>query len=203
MSAALKAQVAILERKLAAAETALSEDRDCAACHARRRERERAEQHAEELRDAPEGALPRRREITPVSLTQRVEDLVEWTQAMRMLKKQALAAGFTSVKTRCGGSGPASWGDAYAYLTRTVDGVERCVEVFAISDAASPEPGDGCAIVRQYDPQTKHTGPNHSRGLTTVEAVVALAVELVALPFERDRCAHCGSDDGKRSANDG
>lgn len=72
-----------------------------------------------------------------------------------------------------------------------------------MSDAASPEPGDGCTIVRQYDPQTKHTGPNHSRGLTAVEAVVTLALELVALPFARDTCAHCESDEGKRSANGG
>lgn len=131
---------------------------------------------------------PHRRTLSPPSASARLDDLAGWRRWILALRDEARARGI-SVQSATGGHGPASWALVRMILTlRNPPDWQYDeplhVEIIPMADADAP------FLARQLS-HDRRTGPNHS-GATVADAL-DLAAALLARPFDRDRCAHCGA----------
>jgi len=143
---------------------------------------------------------PRRDRMSPENADDKRRDVEQWVAYFRALKAAVKKVGFVS-KLSTNAAGPASYVTFYLRLS----GKQTDVEIFTTT--SGPELDDSALVVRQIHnhpeqigpaPQSR-SGPNHTRGLTDLAAILQLVETLADLSYESFKCKHCGSDENQRS----
>ena len=131
--------------------------------------------------------IPQRTGFCP-STEEKALDHAAWRAFVRVLRREVKRAGW-HVQVNWNEAGFASWYDIWVKLAKE-DG-STAIEMLSMCHNVGDERS---LIIRQLDKNTRFSGPNHSIGVRTIEDALKLAALLSALPFNRDKCSHCGAD---------
>lgn len=143
---------------------------------------------------------PRRDRISPENTDDKRRDVEQWIVYFRALKTAVKKVGFVS-KLCTNAAGPAS----YVTFHLRLSGKQTDIEIFTTT--SGPEFDDSALVVRQMHnhpeligpaPRSR-SGPNHTRGLSDLTAVLQLVETLADLPYESFKCKHCGADENRRN----